>query len=213
MPDFHALAQQCAPFVHPVTMAAVARVESAFNPYAIGVVGGRLERQPVNMTEALATARALEAAGYNFSLGIGQVNRHNLSRYRLDYQAAFEPCANLRAASLILKDCYDRARGKGLADDSALQAAFSCYYSGNFSTGFRPDFKGQPSYVQKVLDSAGGVSTTKAVPIRVIPTAKVTVTTTRRAPHAFRMTAGTRDGPPVGPEGERLEGTSVMVYR
>ncbi|MGP5829257.1 transglycosylase SLT domain-containing protein [Pseudomonas aeruginosa] len=46
MLDFMVLAQQCAPTVAPQTMAAVVQVESSFNPYAIGVVGGRLQRQP-----------------------------------------------------------------------------------------------------------------------------------------------------------------------
>ena len=43
----------------------VMRVESSFNPYAIGVVGGRLERQPRNLPEAVATARMLEKNGFN----------------------------------------------------------------------------------------------------------------------------------------------------
>ena len=65
MMDFVALAQHCAPTVHPLTMAAVVRVESGFNPLAIGVVGGRLVRQPVSKDEAVATAKALAGAGYN----------------------------------------------------------------------------------------------------------------------------------------------------
>lgn len=40
-------------------------------------------------------------------------------------------------------------------DQSAWKMAYSCYYSGNFKTGFIPDFKGQPSYVNKVLASMG----------------------------------------------------------
>lgn len=36
---FLALAMQCAPSVHPDTALAVARVESGFNPYAIGIIG------------------------------------------------------------------------------------------------------------------------------------------------------------------------------
>ena len=51
----------------------VVRVESGFHPYAIGVVGGRLARQPRNLPEAVATARMLEQQGYNFSLGLAQV--------------------------------------------------------------------------------------------------------------------------------------------
>ena len=61
----------------------VVRVESSFNPYAIGVVGGRLARQPANLPEALATVRMLEGRGYNFSLGLAQVNRYNLAKYGL----------------------------------------------------------------------------------------------------------------------------------
>ncbi|WUR13796.1 lytic transglycosylase domain-containing protein [[Empedobacter] haloabium] len=169
MVEFLALAQQCAPAVHPHTLAALARVESGFNPYAIGVVGGRLERQPRNSAEAVLTAQALERAGYNFSLGVGQVNRHNLARYGLTYATAFEACGNLRVASLILKDCFDRARQRGMAEQAALHAAFSCYYSGNFVTGFRQDLKGQPSYVQRVLNSAANGAAVAATPIRVLP--------------------------------------------
>lgn len=194
MLDILALAQQCAPVVHPQTIAAVARVESGLNPFAIGIVGGRLERQPVNKDEAVATARALEMGGFNFSLGLGQVNRHNLSKYGLNYETAFEPCSNLRAASLILKECYDRATGQKLNSQAALQAAFSCYYSGNFSTGFRSDFPGQPSYVQKVLKSSGLVN-----PIRVIAAPKQRLASKPKSEDAFNV-FGTSDD-------------SVLVFR
>ena len=56
----------------------VVRVESSGNPYAIGVVGGRLQRQPKNLAEAVATAKMLEQKGFNFSLGLAQVNRYIL---------------------------------------------------------------------------------------------------------------------------------------
>lgn len=163
MLDFVALAQECAPTVAHQTMAAVVNVESGYNPYAIGVVGGRLARQPKNVEEAVATAQALEQGGWNFSLGIAQVNRFNLPKFKLSYREAFEPCANLRAGSKILEDCYTRASGKFPDSQSALQAAFSCYYSGNFSRGFRADAPGRPSYVQKVLASAG--QPTLAIPV------------------------------------------------
>lgn len=152
--DYQALAQQCAPAVAPRTILAVVRVESGMNPYAIGVVGGRLARQPRSMGEAVATARALERDGWNFSVGAAQVNRYNLAKYGLDYIGAFDPCASLRAGSAILKDCHDRAARLGRGDALAWRMAFSCYYSGNFRAGFRPDVKGQPSYVGKVLASA-----------------------------------------------------------
>lgn len=119
----------------------VVQVESAFNPYAIGVVGGRLVRQPRNLPEALATVRMLEGRGFNFSLGLAQVNRYNLGKYGIDsYEKAFEPCTNLTAGSKILAECYHRASGD-------WGKSFSCYYSGNFSTGFRH------GYVQKIYAS------------------------------------------------------------
>jgi type IV secretion system protein VirB1 len=153
--DFVALAQQCAPGVHHTTMSALATVESGHNPFAIGVVGGRLVRAPATKEEAIATARSLEAQGFNFSVGIVQVNRFNLPRYGLTYETAFEPCANVRVGGEILTECYQRATARFKGEQQALQAAMSCYYSGNFVTGFKRDFVGQPSYVQKVLDAAG----------------------------------------------------------
>ena len=127
--------------VPPQVMHHVVRVESSYNPYAIGVVGGRLVRQPRNLPEALATVRMLERRGFNFSIGLAQVNRYNLDRYGLDsYEEAFAPCANLQAGSRILAECYQRA-------ERDWGKSFSCYYSGNFTTGFRQ------GYVQKIYAS------------------------------------------------------------
>jgi len=152
--NFLALAQECAPNVAPDTLAAVVRVESTHNPFAIGVVGGYV-KQPASLDEAVKTAESLEAAGKNFSLGITQVNRYNLARVGLTYRTAFEPCANLRAGAQILEECYTRASGKYDSTQAALHAALSCYYSGNFTRGFRPDAPGETPYVYKVLAAAG----------------------------------------------------------
>lgn len=148
--DFQALAQQCAPIVAPVTLQAIVRTESGFNPYAIGVVGGHLSRQPQNQAEAVATVKALESAGWNYSMGLSQVNRANLAKYGLDASGAFDPCANLRAGADILARCYSRASVQLGAGQQALRAAFSCYYSGNFQRGFVADSH-KTSYVQRVV--------------------------------------------------------------
>lgn len=122
----------------------VVKVESSYNRFAIGVVGGRLVRQPKTLPEALATARMLESKGYNFSLGLAQVNRYNLSKYGLDsYEKAFDICPNLQVGSRILAECYGRSGGD-------WGKSFSCYYSGNFVTGYRH------GYVQKVYASING---------------------------------------------------------
>ncbi len=119
----------------------IVEVESGRNPFAIGVVGARLERQPQDLAEAVATARMLESQGYNFSLGLAQVNKANLTKYGLDsYEKAFQTCANLAAGSRILAECFTSSRGD-------WGKAFSCYYSGNFTTGY------QDGYVQKVYDA------------------------------------------------------------
>ncbi|MGO4701114.1 transglycosylase SLT domain-containing protein [Dyella sp. 2RAB6] len=121
----------------------VVNVESSSNPFAIGVVGGQLVRQPQNLDEAIATVQMLESKGYNFSVGLAQVNRTNFGKYGLDtYEKAFSMCGNLGAGSRILAGCYASAGGD-------WGKAFSCYYSGNFTTGYRD------GYVQKIYDSMG----------------------------------------------------------
>jgi type IV secretion system protein VirB1 len=151
-PDFATLVEQCAPQVSPVTMAAIVRTESGFNPYAIGVVRGRLVRQPVSEAEAVATARALAAGGWNFSVGLAQVNRANWAAYGLTEQNAFDPCLNLAAGAAVLEGCFTPARiaqTDGQRDaQAALRAGLSCYASGNFSMGYRT------GYVQRVVDNA-----------------------------------------------------------
>ena len=143
---FAALALACSPQVHLTTAHALVAVESAFNPWAIGVVGGSLQRQPRHRTEALATALALQAAGRNFSVGLGQINLGNFQRLGLSLESAFEPCSNLAAMQTVLSECFERARRKSPSrsgDQVALRAALSCYYSGNFTTGFRHGYVGK----------------------------------------------------------------------
>jgi type IV secretion system protein VirB1 len=170
---FLALALACAPQVHADTAHALVSVESAFNPWAIGVVGGALVRQPRQRAEALATARALQASGWNFSVGLGQINVGNFERLGLTLDSAFEPCTNLAAMQSVLAECFDRARAPAATataatapatsppvDQAALRQALSCYYSGNFATGFRH------GYVRKVVAAAGtsSLAASRAIP-------------------------------------------------
>lgn len=162
----------------------IVNVESANNPYAIGVVGGQLVRQPQNLGEALATAKMLETRGYNFSLGLTQVNRANLGKYGLDsYEKAFEACPNLSAGARILAQCYASSGGD-------WGKSFSCYYSGNFVTGYRD------GYVQKVYASISRntKNTTAdiaaaAIPLQVIDAQATPRTTARAAPNISNSAA------------------------
>jgi type IV secretion system protein VirB1 len=144
---FADLALACAPAVHGRTAHALVATESGFNPHAIGVVGGQLDRQPRNHAEALATAEHLQTEGWNFSVGLAQINQKNFDRLGLTTASAFDPCQNLRAMQTVLTECFARA-GPSTLPQTALRQALSCYYSGNAATGFRH------GYVQKVVRAA-----------------------------------------------------------
>ena len=138
----------CAPYVHLTTAQALVVVESSSNPYAIGVVGGVLDRQPHTRAEAIATARALRAAGWDFSAGLAQINVRNWERTGLSVETVFDPCANLHAMQRILRECYARATAQAPKSQARLRKALSCYYAGNFVRGFRE------GYVDRILAAA-----------------------------------------------------------
>lgn len=142
-------------------MQSIVHVESGNNPFAIGVVGDRLQRQPRTLNEATSTAKHLQKLGKNFSVGLAQVNLSNFKWTGIkDWTTAFDRCTNLTAGAKIFAECYGRS-------GNDYGKAISCYYSGNFSTGF------SHGYVQKVtarmnqlsgknkLVSAGAAATIK----------------------------------------------------
>ena len=152
MAAFMLLARSCAPAIDIRTARALVAIESHYNPYAIGVVGGVLERQPATRAEAVATVKQLQRDGWNYSVGLAQINKTNFDRYALDEASAFEPCNNLKAMQGILSDCYRRALTQSSEEQHALRRALSCYYSGNFQTGF------DHGYVQKIERVAARLS-------------------------------------------------------
>ena len=145
--NFNAAVKQCAKGIDPDTFQAVARTESSFNQFAIGVVKGSLKEQPRNLKDAVAAVKTLRQQGKNFSMGLVQVNVKNMTAYGLTDESIFDICENLRAGGEILKDCFSRAKGD---EQQRLQQALSCYYSGNFRTGF----KSSDNYVKRVVDNA-----------------------------------------------------------
>ncbi len=151
MIDLPTLARECAPEVHIQTMMAVISTESSQNPFAIGVVGRKLSKQPTSLVEAVATAKQLEKEGADFAVGIAQIRSTNLKQFDFNYAQAFNPCLNLYASSQILKDCFLRAKRRYASDNDALHAALSCYYSGNFTRGFKADARDGSSYVERVV--------------------------------------------------------------
>ena len=148
--EFAVIAAMCAPAIHPTTLSAVVTQESRGNIYAIGINGDhKLPRQPQTLEEAIATAEQLRRDGYNFDAGLGQINIKNLEWLGMSIADLFDPCKNLKGAQTVLLDCYERAVSRYGDGQGALQAALSCYNTGNFQRGF------SNGYVQKVASHVG----------------------------------------------------------
>lgn len=145
-----ALAAQCAPGVAPATLLAVARAESALDPFAIGVNGPKAPRTAArSAAEAVATARGLLRAGHDLDLGLAQINVRNLSRLGLSLEGAFDPCRNLAAGARVLRDGYARGVARHGPGQSALHVALSYYNTGHAQRGFAN------GYVARVAAKAG----------------------------------------------------------
>ena len=109
----------------------------------------------------------------------------------------FDPCRNLTIGAAILRDCYSRAKPKFGDEQTALRAALSCYYAGNFTRGFKPEGN-QSSYVQKVVANAN--QETPAVPvvpaIKPIKDDSMPAITVRRTPRKAAIAPqGASDSP------------------
>lgn len=145
---FDFLPVDCPAIAEAETLARIVRVESSGNPFAIGVVAGRLQRQPRSLEEAVLTATFLEKSGYDYSVGLSQVNRVHFKRLGWvgDMAKGFNACQNLHAGAGVYMACKRNAERSFPGDDQrARRAALSCYYSGDFVTGERH------GYIDKVL--------------------------------------------------------------
>jgi type IV secretion system protein VirB1 len=143
------LASACAPAVAPSTLLAVARAESGFDPYAIGVNGPKpLHLTFSDRTAATDAARRLVAEGRNIDLGIGQINVRNLTGLGLSIDAAFDPCRNLAASAQVLRAGFLRAGSRPGEEQAGLRTALSYYNTG------RPDRGFENGYVARVTAAA-----------------------------------------------------------
>lgn len=144
-----ALALQCAPTVAPETMLSIIKVESGFNPLAIGVNGAPQVRvRATSKATAAAHAEALIGRGRNIDLGLAQINSANFGWLGMSPASALDPCRNLSAAERILSEGYRRARAKQSDPQAALRTALSYYNTGHARRGF------ENGYVAKVEDAA-----------------------------------------------------------
>lgn len=130
--------QMCStPGVHPRTTLEIIRVESGFNEFAINPNQSSLRIPSASSkSEAILISRGLVEKGLSPDLGLMQINYKNLKRYSFTLEESFEPCANIRLGSKILKENYLQARRLMGDSEMALKAALSAYNTGNFKAGF-----------------------------------------------------------------------------
>lgn len=156
LPVSLALATACAPQVAPQTLLAIVRVESGFDPLAIGVNGApKIKPRPRSAEEATTAARALIRAGRSIDLGLTQLNSRNLAALGITIDQAFDPCRNLAAAARLLQANYAASLAEQPSGQPALRAALSRYNTGHATRGL------SNGYVAKV---------TAAVPALAPPT-------------------------------------------
>jgi type IV secretion system protein VirB1 len=147
---FLSLAMQCAPSIHPDTIHDITKTESSFNPYAIAEIipqdGGRsrvVSYNPSDKAKALEIVKEIKKRKHRYSVGVMQITSTNFPVFNVDAETMFNPCDNLRVAEKIIVDCYKRG--------GTLVRMLSCYYSGNFETGQRPEKAfNNTSYIQRI---------------------------------------------------------------
>lgn len=167
-PELSMLLTQCAPTVHPETMAAVISAESRGHQFAIADAGPKnmpwAKRKNLvrsyymdSLDSAVAKANSLIASGHTVSLGLSQVNDRNLPALGLTVRDVFDSCKNLSAGGKIFTDDYVRAVQQFGPGQRALRAALSAYNSGDWVRGERD------GYVNLVFNQRGKPLTLKTV--------------------------------------------------
>ena len=132
--QFGELALRCGSSVAPLTLAAVAKTESRFEPLTINDTPAGVTGVPATPAIAAQLATSLLEAGHSLDLGLMQINSANLRRLGLTPDAAFDPCHSIAAAAAILTGAY--AGGDTHSEQQvALRGALSAYNTGDTVSG------------------------------------------------------------------------------
>lgn len=136
-------------------MRAIIQVESSGNPNAIALISkGRMLMQPQSREQAIKTIELLEQLDMHYAAGVAQINRVNFQKFGIEHDNMFDACKSVKTGEAILKGCEDSA-SKSFSENYQIQeAGWSCYYSGNFSDGFKKNGH-KYSYVERVRKALG----------------------------------------------------------
>lgn len=159
-------------------LVAVSTHESGRHPFAIGVNADDARGLPpqrilsATQAEAVARARMLLAEGRRIDLGLMQISDRQLARHRLSVDAAFDPCANMRAGAEHLSADFR----------AAWAAAHRRYNCGGFACG-----EVYAAGVERVLDQ---IAPSLVVPAAPEPPPPIPPQPSRQSFTAGRTAAG-----------------------
>ncbi|MBB4189044.1 type IV secretion system protein VirB1 [Sinorhizobium terangae] len=141
--EFGQLARECAPWVSPSTLAAIAKVESDFHPLSAhdNTTGETLHWK--DPAEATQSVKERIKARHSIDVGLMQINSKNFPALGITPENAFQPCISLSAAATLLESRY-AGGNTAAAEQRALRQAISAYNTGNLTRGFAN------GYVRKV---------------------------------------------------------------
>ena len=145
--EFATLAARCAPSISEQTLAAVARTESGFNPWALhDDTTGQIESLG-SLQSAMAVASGWIARGDSVDLGLMQINSANLPTLDMTVAEAFDPCASLAGGTAVLQAAFGKDKPRSNAQ-VALLLALSRYNTGSPLRGI------MNGYARKVVVNA-----------------------------------------------------------
>jgi type IV secretion system protein VirB1 len=151
------LVQQCAPEIATEAVAPLVVTESGGDDLSINVNHGPRVRAR-SVAEGAALVRQYMATGHTVDVGLAQINSANFSRLGVSVEQVFDPCTNLRLASVVLQDGYGLA-SKHYTGMDAISATYSLYNTGTLTRGFRN------GYVRRVWAAATDLGSIASVPV------------------------------------------------
>lgn len=145
--DFLALAHICAPSIHPVTLAALVRTESYYDPFVVRDNTLQQTFYPRTLQAAGELIERAQADHHKLAVGLMQVTLAWARELHMDVRALLDPCTNLAIGSEILAQNYLSCWRPSRDPADRLACALSLYWSGTQSRG--------GVYVNRVYRAAG----------------------------------------------------------